>query len=238
MEKISSEFNKALACLNRAVKSTREKYNAIIKDYESAEKEWIACPKNPLPGDPLASRAATARARWEEARGGLQGKVTDIFNVYDRNVRQIRAELARALAEADTLTAAEVDPAAIALLNSGAMTSRDYAKMAEQYQENATILKLLREGANKYADSLPFEPTEDPAGFQERMAMREIIERAKTGSEQALEGFDGWVSAANSLTGRDSYGNFRTVDEMRDCTLDAWEQLCGEMGVSFDDAEV
>ena len=238
MKKTNDAYSKALASLNRAVLSVREKYDEIIKDYDDAEQEWMACPKNPLPGDPLASRAATARLRWESARGGLQGKVTDIFNVYDRNVRQIRAELARALAEADTLTAAEVDPAAIALLNCGLMKSGDFRRMSEEFQENATILKLLRESANKYADSLPFEPTEDPAGFQERMAMREIIERAKTGSEQALEGFDGWVSAANSLTGRDSYGNFRTVDEMRDCTLDAWEQLCGEMGVSFDDAEV
>lgn len=238
MEKIENCYMKALEELNKSFLKARTAHTALSNEFMEAESEWRKQPKIVPEWDHTRhAQKAAAGARYQAASDGLQTKVEQIWMDYSREIAKIRAALVDEVAEADTLKACEIDPAAVSLLNSGVMKARDYQKMAEQYSGNAAVLALVRKGAREYADSLR-DGINDADNTRERLAALSAAENAKTGGEIALQNFDNWVSTTNTLSGRDSYGSFYSMDRIKyPVSLSGWESVLQSHGLAFGDSE-
>lgn len=239
MTRIDESTSKALRALDKAFRKARAAHIALSSEFEEAEAAWVKQPKD-VPGwDHAGSvKKAQAEARYAAAKDGLQTKVERIWMEYQREVAKIREDLVGEVREADTLVACDLDPAAVSLLNAGVMTARDYRKMAEQYSENAAVLALIRRKAKEYSDSLR-GGINDEDNAAERLAALSVAENAKTGSELAVQSFDGWVAAARTIAGQDSNGSFRSLDRIRHPSgLAGWEDVLKSTGVSFSDDAV
>ncbi len=234
MKKLSEAYSAATRELDALVKRTRTTHHDQVEKYEAAAEEaskW----SRPISEYDYPGRAAQARAKadFEECKSETFSTVTDAWDTFDRQAAKIRLELANAAAEASVLRAADVDEKAVALLNSGVMTAKDYARMAQDYSENPAVLALLRAAAEKYCDSLD----ESEGNAREIYDTRHIVESARTDGEEELAAFDNLLTAANNLSGRVEGGFPHTAQIYEKTALDGWEQLLGEMGVSFDDPE-
>lgn len=241
MEKINRAYMEALLSLDRLVRGTAAEHKKIADEFDEAKEAWTSTPKNVPSWDHVGhSRKALAEARFHELDSSIQGRIEKIWSGFDGEKRRIRQQLAHAIAEAETLDAGGIDQAAISLLNSGLMKSGDYARMAEQYSENPTVLALLRQSAAKYADSVAADTLMDEsAATRERVAVLNVVQNAKTGGQKTLESFDNWLSSVNTLACRDAHGNFYSRENMIHSSLadGGWDALLHSCGVSFEAGE-
>ncbi len=188
MNKLSKAYNRATCELDALVRKTRAVHHSAVDELEAAAAEnskW----NRPIPEYDYQGRAAqaTARAVYEGKKKDCFRTVTGAWDSFDSKTKEIRAELASAVAEASTLNAKDVDANAVTLLNSGLMTARDYAQMAKDYAENSTVLSLLRASATKYCDGLRDDGGQGNA--TEIVNTRHVIETAKTSGEMELTAF-------------------------------------------------
>lgn len=225
MNRLSKAYNRATCEIDALVRKTRRVHHDAVDALEAARAEnskW----NRPVPEFDYQGRAnqANARANYENAKKECFRTVTQAWDAFDVEAKRIRAELAAAVAEASTLNAKDVDANAIALLNSGLMTARDYAQMAKDYAENATVLSLMRESADKYASRL-HDDFQGVGHADEINAVRRVIETAKTSGEMELTAFDNLLEGARSLAGRTT-GGFREAARVYNKTaLDSWGVL-------------
>ena len=237
MKNLSKAYNHATAELDALVRETRRIHHEAVDALEQAEAEnskWNR-PVNDLDYQAKAAQAA-ARANYEAAKKNCFRSVTGAWDDYDLKAKAIRAELVNAIADASVKKAAGIDQNAIALLGSGLMTGRDYEQMAKDYAENPTVLSLMRESAEKYADRL-HDDFRGVGHADEINAVRRVIESAKTSGERELESFDNLVTAARNLGGR-PVGGFREADRVYAKTaLDSWGTLTAGLIGNEDESE-
>ena len=178
MNKLSKAYNHATAELDALVRETRRIHHEAVDALEAARAEnskW----SRPIPEFDYKGKAAQAQARanFDGAKKSCFATVTAAWDSFDQEAAAIRAKLVDALADAGIMRAADLDPRAVALLDSGLMTSRDYAQMARDYSENSAILSKLRQSAARYADSLHDEFGGEGKA-NEIYAVRHVIESA------------------------------------------------------------
>lgn len=172
-------------------------------------------------------------ANYDAAKKNCFRSVTGAWSDYDLKAKAIRAQLANAIADADTKKAADLDPNAVALLDSGLMSARDFEQMAKDYAENPTVLSLMRESADKYASRL-HDDFRGVGHADEINAVRRVIESAKTSGERELEAFDDLLTIVQSLSGRTT-GGFSGGRVYSKTALDAWEEItAGCIGTEAD----
>lgn len=223
MNKLSKAYNRATCEIDALVRKTRRVHHDAVDALEAARAEnskW----NRPVPEFDYQGRAnqANARANYENAKKECFRTVTQAWDAFDVEAKRIRAELAAAVAEASTLNAKDVDANAIALLNSGLMTARDYAQMAKDFAENSTVLSLLRASATRYCDNLR---DGGQGNATEIVNTRHVIETAKTSGEMELTAFDNLLEGVRSLAGRTT-GGFREAARVYNKTaLDSWGVL-------------
>ena len=223
MNKLSKAYNHATAELDALVRKTRAIHHGAVDELEAAAAEnskW----NRPVPEYDYQGRAAqaTARAVYEGKKKDCFRTVTGAWDSFDMQAKEIRAELAAAVADASTLNAGDFDANAVALLNSGLMTAKDYQRMAKDYAENSTVLSLLRQSATRYCDSLR---DGGQGNATEIVNTRHVIETAKTSGEMELTAFDNLLEGARSLAGRVP-GGFRETSRVYSKTaLDSWGVL-------------
>ena len=221
MKKSQEAYGKALKQLDAAVKSARNAHQAEIDRLRKAEAALDVLPRG-LDAVAQAKRVV-ARNMLDEVKAGFSNAVNRVFDKFDSTVAQVRQELADALQEAAVLKAGDMDPAAVALLNSGTMRPLDMAQMIQDFSENATILTLLRREAQRQLDALNV----DGVGAAEaRKELLEVIEAARTDGGEFLEDFDNLVKGARILAGRTADGTFSSTDRIFSAaSLSSWEAL-------------
>lgn len=231
MKKSQEAYKKALKALDAAVKSARNAHQAEIDRLKKAETALDAMPRG-LDAVAQAKRVV-AQNMLDEVKAGFPNTVNRIYDKFDSTVAQVRQELADALQEAAVLKAGDMDPAAVALLNSGTMGALDMAQMIQDFSENATILTILRREAQRQLDGLSM----DGVGVAEaRKELLEIIEAARTDGGEFLEDFDNLVKGARILAGRAGDGSFVNTDRLHFNSLAAWEALTANV-IPREDAE-
>lgn len=224
MNKLSKAYNRATCELDALVRKTRAIHHGAVDELEAAAAEnskW----NRPIPEYDYQGRAAqaTARAVYEGKKKDCFRTVTGAWDSFDMQAKEIRAELAAAVADASTLNAKDVDANAVTLLNSGLMTAKDYQRMARDYAENSTVLSLLRASATKYCDGLRDDGGQGNA--TEIVNTRHVIETAKTSGEMELTAFDNLLEGARSLAGRVPGGFRETSRVFSKTALDSWGVL-------------
>ena len=221
--------------MNVAVKRVRRRHRDAVKKYRTAESAYQDSRRRQISDfDYMAkARRAMAEASYREAGDVLRKEIEAAYGEFDGEAGKIRAELAEALADAGVMQAGEVDAAAVTLLNSGLMRSADFQRMAEDYSENSTMLRLCRDYAEKYRAGLPEE------AYTEREAVNAAIQAAVTGGQAELESFDSLCNSANTLSGRRSDGSFDDAGRLTSepTGLNAWESLTAGFASDGDETE-
>lgn len=236
MKNVSKAYNHASAQLDALVRETRRIHHEAVDALEQAEAErskWSR-PINDVDSQAKAAQAV-AMANYDAAKKNCFRSVTGAWDDYDLKAKAIRAELVNAIADASVKKAADLDPNAVALLNSGTMSASDYEQMAADYAENSTVLSLMRESAEKYASRL-HDDFQGAGHADEINAVRRVIENAKTSGERELEAFDDLLTIAQSLSGRTT-GGFSGGRVYGKTSLDAWEETTAGCIGTEDDAD-
>lgn len=178
-----SKYNKFAKRLDDAFKAAREAYNKLADEYETA-----AYNERMARGDVAK---LTAHAKALEAREAL--RQSDPWNEYGRQVKTIRAELETELRKDGVVSADAVDSNAVILLESGVMDVDDYIAMAEKFDGNATMSKLI----SKYA----MEAADNAENKIDRGNLYAISNNLRGGTAAMLRGFDELVKCAETYRG-------------------------------------
>lgn len=219
MEKSTVAYNRAIRRLDRALKEARTKHKAAVAELNAAQDK--AAKTRGFPDYDTAKRLEKESAQLElhKAQGNIRPTLEKVWADFDNAAAQTRRELVAALEDADTLHAANLDAAAVALLGSGAMGPRDYRAMVADFHENATVLALVRKATREAADKLTA-----PEDSATRSELYQICNDAVTSGEKFLKSFDDLRRAAVMFSGRDSHGNWRSPEDMLFAgSLDSWE---------------
>ena len=228
MKKTTEAYNRATCALDALVKATRQIHHDQVDKYAAAQKNAIRW-DYPISDVDYQAKSAQALARneFKNVKSETFRVVTGAWDDFTRKAAAIRSELEEDLSEAGVMRAKDIDQGALALLNSGVMRARDYQRMAEDYADNPAILALLRQGANKYADSLSSKPqiSQNKGDAKEIALARHIAESVKTSGEKELRAFDDLLSTATSLAGVVTGGFRHGKDVYEKTALDRWEEV-------------
>lgn len=234
MKKTAEAYNRATCALDALVKATRQTHHDQVDKYAAAQKNAIRW-NYPISDVNYQAKSAQANARNEfyNVKSETFRVVTGAWDDFTRKATAIRSELEEDLSEAGVMRAKDIDQGALALLNSGVMRARDYQRMAEDYADNPAILALLRQSANKYADSLSSKPqiSQNKGDTKEIALARHIAESAKTSGEKELQAFDDLLEVARSLAGLTTGGLRHNSQVYEKTALDKWEEItAGRIG--------
>ena len=221
MKKSQEAYKKALKALDEAVKSTRTAHQSEIDKLAEARRavDQLQAARDPL----SAAKRTIAEDLLSKVKAEFPNTVNRIYSQFDATVAQVRRELASELEENGVIRAADMDPTAAALINSGVLRPVDMAQMVADFSENATILTLLRREAQRQLDGLSMDGPDAAAARREYL---EIIEAARSDGGEYLETFDDLAKGARTLSGRGTDGTFISLDRLGCCTsLFAWENL-------------
>ena len=93
---------------------------------------------------------ARAEADYLEAEKKLK-EATSAAEHVGYELKKIRAELAEAIEDANSVNPADVDGAALEILKSGICKPGDFARLAEQYKSNRTMSRMIARYAEEAA---------------------------------------------------------------------------------------
>ncbi len=220
-EESKAAYLEAIGALDAQFRRARRLHKEAVANVEAARDKAQEARRLPTYDTAQRLKREQAELEYKQANEGLRPAVEKIWNDYATSVRAIRADLLERLNMADTYRAADVDQAALALLQSNVMRPKDFRQMAQDYSENPAILAILRQTAKKTADAMS-----DETQYQERTELYAIAHDAKTSGEVLLQGFDGLDTMARMFSGG-SNGYF--PDPGYTSSLDAWEAATREI---------
>lgn len=226
-----SKFNSYAKMLDEAFREARDSYATIAGKLEAAKREeqransWF---EETYVGE-RESRQARAKAELLAAKEEFKVETRRIWSAYDLKVNQIRAELLSAVNAANRANPDAVDNAGLELLKSGALTVEDYQGLAERYDSNPTMLRLV----GKYAEEAA--KNADASGdHASRMGYTAVALATKDGFGQIARKFDEIIEVGMYCSGRTHRGDKTVSDpdhvvKMGKC----WEEMTGETVGNF-----
>lgn len=185
----------------------REAIDAIIEAKKARDAAQTA---------KLTAKDTVAKARAEANFAEAEQKVKDAMRAAEyvgEDFKRIRREIENGLADDNSAKPEDVDAVALELMKSGICTPGDYARMAEQYKGNRTMLRLL----SKYAEDAAAGAKSGETSMQYRVVSYQCAQA--TGADR-LDAFD-------VLT--DVYS--RTV--RNNAMYGAWDSLTAEIVQNF-----
>ena len=219
-EESKAAYLEAIGALDAQFRHARRLHKEAAANVENAREKAQEARRLPTYDTAQRLKREQAELDYKLANEALRPAVEKIWSDYGQSIRTIRAQLMERLNMADVYKAADVDQAALALLQSGIMRPRDFQQMAEDFSENPAILAILRQTAKKVADGMGEEQ------YQERAELYAIARDAKTDGETLLQSFDDLDTMARMFSGG-SNGYF--PDPGHTSSLDAWEAATREI---------
>ena len=136
----------------------------------------------------------------------------------------MRRELAERVAADSSANPDTVDANGLELLKSGILTANDFYALAEKYDDNPTMLRLLA----KYARDAASDPSNDQAT---RGALYMLSERCADGCGAVMGNWDALSQIADYCSGQ---AHERTGSPSYTLSMSEWwEQLSGEAVENF-----
>lgn len=225
MERNNKAYTLAITKLDRAMKKARAEHKAAIAKLNEAQDKVAACRNYSDRDAEQHLKKMQAQYELNHEKDTFKQTVNSIWSEFDSTAAQARRELLNALEDADTLHAADLDTAAVALLNSGTMRPKDYQAMAADFSENATVLALVRKAAKEAADKMISADQSEA-----RSALYAVAREAQTSGQTLVKEFDSLLSAARIAAGRTPDGGWRDTDRLIFTTsLDTWEAVTADI---------
>lgn len=164
---------------NAAFLEARGQYLAAWNAYKAAEKELSDFKESARFSryDPSVSRGDAARkqtvleARYEEAAAVFNGVHGSVFSDFLTAFTGIEKEFFQEY-KAEGADPAAIDNNALVLLNSGIMEAADYEEMLNRFQNNTTMLRLVRKYALEKSNS-------DTCKAEDRYVLNSVAAKAE-----------------------------------------------------------
>ncbi len=222
-----SRYNKYAREIDIAFRTARDEYAEAYSSLEQARqadtdaKAW-------RPNDTAEDKQLrTATAALCLSKADAEFKIADrrIWPVFDMKCKELRKELEKAVQKDGLANPDAIDTNALELLKSGVLTVNDYYSLAERYDGNSTMLKLLSKYALDAADS-----TDD---VKEAAVLRMLSDNCKTGAGAVLRAWNELEGLSNYCSGRGGSRNAVTSPDMVVSMGKWWEELAGQAIENF-----
>lgn len=213
-----SEFNHFAKDLDAAFKAARGEYAAAYNAVEQARKAM-------QDAGPDALKRQIATLQLQEAENSLRKETARIWTEFDAKAAELRSALEKEVQASKCVDPTAVDAAGVELMKSGILTADDYYSLAEKYDGNVTMLRLL----SKYAA----DAATDADNRKDRVALTVLSQDCAKGTGKILKAWDNMMTVANYCSGRGYSGNRRITPSVTLSMGEWWDQLSGEIVENF-----
>lgn len=213
-----SEFNHFAKELDAAFKAARGEYAAAYNAVEQARKAM-------QDAGPDALKRRIATLQLQEAENSLRKETARIWTEFDAKAADLRRALEKEVQTSKCVDPTAVDAAGVELMKSGILTADDYYSLAEKYDGNVTMLRLL----SKYAA----DAATDADNRKDRVALTVLSQECANGTGKTLKAWDDLMTTVNYCSGRGGSGNRRPTPGVVAHMGEWWDQLSGEIVENF-----
>ena len=187
-----SKYNTYARQLDTAFRSARDEYAKSYAELQAAQQAnedagaW-------RPDDDAANkqlRVATTALYFFKQKTAYEITETKVWPEFDARCKELRKELEKDVQKDGLANPDAIDANTVELLKAGVLTVEDYYSLAERYEGNSTMLRLL----GKYA----LDESIASGDIKEAAALRMLSDNCKNGAGAVLR-------AWNELEGLASY---------------------------------
>ena len=205
-------FNDYAKELDAAFKTARDAYVTAWDEFQEAAKKRRAV------GDGTVQRQR-AELDYLEAELAFKDAEKRIWPEFNRKRADIRSRLEADVRSAELVNPDALDANGVELLKSGVLSAGDYYALAEKYDDNPTMLRLIAKYARDAADSM----TE----AKDRGALHQLAQACATGQGKTMRSWEELSGIADYCSGQ-----ARGRKETPTYTINMgkwWEQLSGHL---------
>lgn len=213
-----SEFNHFAKELDAAFRAARSEYAAVYEELTKAKENASAAGLD-------AVKKQIATLQLQEAEKKMRQETGRIWSVFDAKAAELRSALEKEVQASKCVDPTAVDAAGVELMKSGILTPDDYYSLAEKYDGNVTMLRLL----SKYAA----DAATDADNRKDRAALTVLSRECANGTGKTLKAWDDLMTTVNYCSGRGGNGSKRQTPGVVERMGEWWDQLSGEIIENF-----
>lgn len=222
-----SKYNTYARQLDTAFRSARDEYAKSYAELQAAQQAnedagaW-------RPDDDAANkqlRVATTALELNKAEAAFKITETKVWPEFDMKCKELRKELEKDVQKDGLANPDAIDANTVELLKAGVLTVEDYYSLAERYEGNSTMLRLL----GKYA----LDESIASGDIKEAAALRMLSDNCKNGAGAVLRAWNELEGLASYCSGRGGNRNAATSPDMVVSMGKWWEELAGQAIENF-----
>ena len=222
-----SKYNTYARQLDTALRTARDEYAKSYAELQAAQQAnedagaW-------RPDDDAANkqlRVATTALELNKAEAAFKITETKVWPEFDARCKELRKELEKDVQKDGLANPDAIDANTVELLKAGVLTVEDYYSLAERYEGNSTMLRLL----GKYA----LDESIASGDIKEAAALRMLSDNCKNGAGAVLRAWNELEGLASYCSGRGGNRNAATSPDMVVSMGKWWEELAGQAIENF-----
>ena len=213
-----SKYNSYARNLDAAFRAARDEYTAVYNELTKAKENASAAGLD-------AVKQQIATLQLQEAEKKMRQETGRIWSVFDAKAAELRSALEKEVQASKCVDPTAVDAAGVELMKSGILTPDDYYSLAEKYDGNVTMLRLL----SKYAA----DAATDADNRKDRVALTVLSQECANGTGKTLKAWDDLMATVNYCSGRGGNGSKRQTPGVVERMGEWWDQLSGEIIENF-----
>lgn len=220
------KYHSYAARLDESFKAARDEYAAAWSKLQDAQRKYDEAQQWHSGESPAERELNTAKAKIAlvEAQRVFEKTGPAAWDTFNQTRAELRKSLEAEVKENSVADPSAIDTNALELLKSGIMTPDDYYKMAERFDGNATMTRMI----SRYAK----DAAEDADDHKSRAALHEIAVTCADGLGSVMRAWDGLSQIADYCSGRSSRGR-RNAPEQVIAMGKWWEQLSADAVENF-----
>ena len=222
-----TKYNVYAKQLDAAFRTARDEYAKSYAELQAAQQAnedagaW-------RPDDDAANkqlRVATTALELNKAEAAFKITETKVWPEFDAKCKELRKELEKDVQKDGLANPDAIDANTVELLKAGVLTVEDYYSLAERYEGNSTMLRLL----GKYA----LDESIASGDIKEAAALRMLSDNCKNGAGAVLRAWNELEGLASYCSGRGGNRNAATSPDMVISMGKWWEELAGQSIENF-----
>ncbi len=222
-----TKYNVYAKQLDAAFRTARDEYAKSYAELQAAQQAnedagaW-------RPDDDAANkqlRVATTALELNKAEAAFKITETKVWPEFDAKCKELRKELEKDVQKDGLANPDAIDANTVELLKAGVLTVEDYYSLAERYEGNSTMLRLL----GKYA----LDESIASGDIKEAAALRMLSDNCKNGAGAVLRAWNELEGLASYCSGRGGNRNAATSPDMVVSMGKWWEELAGQSIENF-----
>ncbi|MBQ9732784.1 MAG: hypothetical protein IJV74_00955 [Clostridia bacterium] len=225
-----SRYNSYARELDKAFRKARNEYAELVNAVDMAKSKYNAANAGfaEVYTGERAVKQARAKANLLEAEEALRNRGDSIWREFYLVRDNLRRDLEKQVKADNMATPEDVDPNAIELLKSDILGADEMVALAEKYDANPTMLKLIAKYAGEKAMNSKNELTS-----HERTVLYAVAGVCKDGGGSVMRAWDSLAKNSNYCSGGGHDGNRRRSPGHAVAMGEKWEELCGAAIESF-----